>query len=909
MKLHFLGGAMEIGGSCIYLRIADKGILMDAGIRQSGTKDPFPDFRTIQEQGGLDMILISHAHMDHIGTLPIVSKAYPDAQIYMTAMTADLTRVLLYDSLKIMNYRENEIPYYSERDVLSMLERIRTVGYQTSVPIMDGFTLTFYPAGHIAGASCIYLTTEEGTLFYSGDFSAFSQRTIEGLSIPKLRPDITIVETTYGNRLHANRQVEEKRLVTLVKDCIREKKKILIPVFALGRAQEVLLILRAAMQNQEIPRVPVYVDGMVRDINIMYTRNPVYLKNSLGKRIMKGNEPFYTEEIQPVAASQKREELLNRSGPAIFLSSSGMLTGGPSSLYARSLAASENACIIITGYQDEESPGRQLLDLLTKSESEGKSEASEGLMGPEGEGKSEASEGLMGPEGIGKSEQSKGLTRPEKPANSVRSENTDNFIERSLNLNGIHVPVNCRIEQVGLSAHGDKTEIMALLERLSARRIFLVHGNQDAMEELGKELAAEDYRRQVFLPECGQSYDFALHDKRKQITFHPNYTMQMKRDYAAGDEKLFWEYWQEHYSGMHFSIAQLAYIWYGRDVSDNDVLQSMQELLWNSCYFTPNAKRLFLLEANTPEDVAAALAPRELTQQELNVYIEKYFENCPYRKISHHSTRKEVLLQFDYPDAQDEEEFKRKAADFTAATGWTIQISPSMNHNAAYLLLSVLFGDRLSKTSYYAEKKCYMVTLGSSCEEEDRKAIEQFLSVTGWQLIISGQQFADRHDLLGAGTSKSVSEGEKREDFFYPVNDFAETAEQNQAFYCIDQAFENLPHKPDKKSLKQDSDGKYLEISFISPAVGRRYQEHLQTLSNQIGWRLHIADKVNQNELFRTAQLLCMKYEIPLVKNPSYLPTQKTIQLKTAEPCSLEKHKKAAEEFREITGCECIFVS
>ena len=91
MKLHFLGGAMEIGGSCIYLNIAGKRILMDCGIRQSGTKDPLPDFAAIQAHGGLDAILVSHAHMDHIGTLPLISKAYPDARIYMTAMSADLT--------------------------------------------------------------------------------------------------------------------------------------------------------------------------------------------------------------------------------------------------------------------------------------------------------------------------------------------------------------------------------------------------------------------------------------------------------------------------------------------------------------------------------------------------------------------------------------------------------------------------------------------------------------------------------------------------------------------------------------------------------------------------------------------------------------------------------------------------
>ena len=117
MRLHFLGGAMEIGGSCIYTEIAGKKILLDCGIRQTVSKDPIPDFHTIQEQGGLDAIMISHAHMDHIGILPIISKAYPDVRIYMTAMTAELTRVLLYDSLKIMKYKEDEIPHYSEQDV------------------------------------------------------------------------------------------------------------------------------------------------------------------------------------------------------------------------------------------------------------------------------------------------------------------------------------------------------------------------------------------------------------------------------------------------------------------------------------------------------------------------------------------------------------------------------------------------------------------------------------------------------------------------------------------------------------------------------------------------------------------------------------------------------------------------
>ncbi len=858
MNLHFLGGAMEIGGSCIYLRISGKGILMDSGIRQSGSKDPLPDFRTLQEQGGVDAILISHAHMDHIGTLPLVSKAYPDAPIYMTAMTLDLTRVLLYDSLKIMNNREGEIPHYSEQDVLSMLNRIHPLGYQTPFPVLDGFTLTFYPAGHIAGAACIYLETEEGTLFYSGDFSAFSQRTIEGISIPKLRPDIAIVETTYGNRLHANRQLEEKRLISLVKECIDQKKKILIPAFALGRAQEVLLILRAAIQNQEIPPTPVYVDGMIREINLMYTRNPTYLKNSLGKRILKGNEPFYTKEIQPVAPAQKREDLLSGSEPAIFLSSSGMLTGGPSVQYAKSLATSEDACIIITGYQDEESPGRQLLNLL------------------------------------------------------------ENHKDAKLTLDGSSIPVKCRIEQVGLSAHGDKFEIISLLDRISPRHVYLVHGNPDAMGELGKELAGQDYRRQVYLPECGQSYEFFLRSKRRQAAFIPAFTLQKTSSYTTEDETLLWEYWQQHYPGKIFSLYQLAHIWYGHAVSDDAVLQSMQEAFSKSCYFSPNARRLFLWTANTPEAVAALKAPKELTQQELLPQVETAFAQFPYRKISYHNDQREIILQFDYPDTLDRSAFDTAAAAFTKATGWTARKNPATNHNAASLLLSSLFGERVAKVSYHLDKKNYVVTLTGDIKAQDQEAAGKFEDTTGWSLSVNGKTLSSStaNPLLSAACEPGIQTA-KKERFFYPQSESVETIEQNLAFYCIDQAFEELPHRPDKKSLKQDAagllpaeqfpSGKYLELSFISPSIGLRYQQEIQTLSDQTGWCISIADKVNQNELFKIAQLLCMKYGISLSKNPSYLPEKKVIQLKAAADADAKSLEKAAEEFLEKTGCACIF--
>lgn len=292
MELDFLGGALEVGGSSILLNISGKNILFDAGIRQSSTKDSLPNFRAIQDYGDIDAIIISHAHLDHIGSLPLISKEYPNAKIYMNNMTKDLVKVLLYDSLKIMNNREGEIPLYAEVDVKNTLDRVFPINYEVKFNIFEEMYITFYNAGHIAGASLIYLQSSEGAVFYSGDFSVFSQRTVEGAKIPKLRPDVAIVESTYGDKLHSNREIEEKALIQTVNECIENNGKMIIPAFALGRAQEVLLILKGAMNKGSLKKVKIYVDGMVRDINRVYKNNPLYLRNSLGKKILKGIEPF-----------------------------------------------------------------------------------------------------------------------------------------------------------------------------------------------------------------------------------------------------------------------------------------------------------------------------------------------------------------------------------------------------------------------------------------------------------------------------------------------------------------------------------------------------------------------------------------------------------------------------------------
>lgn len=865
MQLGFMGGAMEIGGSCIYLRVNGKGILLDAGIRQGGSRDPIPDFRLVQELGGVDAILISHAHMDHTGTLPVISKAYPLAPVYMTAMTADLVRVLLADSLKIMNRSEGEIPHYAKEDVTGMLNRVRVFNFRVKFPLFENIDATFYPAGHIAGAACIYLESKEGSVFYSGDFCAFPQKTIEGIHIPKLRPDVAIVETTYGDRLHANRQVEENNLISLVAECVRQGDKVLIPAFALGRAQEVLLLLKAALQNGQLPSVPVYVDGMVRDINQMYERNPAYLRSNLGRSIWKGNIPFYTEDITPVAPEQNREELLSQKGPAIFVASSGMLNGGPSVQYAKKIAAMENGCILLTGYQDEESPGRRLMELLDETSLQKTLEQ----------------------------ESSKDLPK--------------------LTLDGVTIPVRCRIYRAGLSAHGDQGEIEGLLERLSPKDLFLVHGDRDVIEHFGKGLNP-DYPKRVFLPECGAVYTLNYRKKRKQLSESFPWSLRRTDSLTEGEERLLWEYVREYYPQKALTCEQLLFIWSGKNIPEmseeaaGNELSRLQNLLRNSPYFSPDSRRLFLFHANNEEEVCANLAPKEWTNQQLKERIQEQFGALGWKKISFYGGERKVLLNFDFPDAVNLERFHTEKENFFEQTGWQIELAPSMNFGAAMALLTELFGNRVLKTSYFVERREFIVKLSGKDSQDTLKA-SRFLEKTGWQLHLPG----DGTEAESFGNSQSVSRNvrENANDMgmFVPEKSDLNPMEQNMVLYCVDQAFEGKRHELCKKSIRSDSMGKYLELAFLSPEVGRNYSQLLSQLANQLQWRIAISDSVNQNGVFETARKVCIQLGIHLWQNPSYLPLKRQLQLKTTTVLTEELVQTATKEILDLTGLECIILN
>ena len=323
-------------------------------------------------------------------------------------------------------------------------------------------------------------------------------------------------------------------------------------------------------------------------------------------------------------------------------------------------------------------------------------------------------------------------------------------------------------------------------------------------------------------------------------------------------------------------------------------------------YFSLNMRQLFLFEANTQEEIEKALAPKAQTIQDVEIQIQEIFAGFSYRKIGYYPERQEAVLQLDYPDNIDSVLFQQKASDFQQRIGWTISVNPSMNHTAAGSLLYAAFGSRLQKVSYYVDKKQYSVTV-SAMEENDREVAKTFFQQTGWSLYINGKCFHGISAAKGSTMNASISV-KKSEMEFVPENASVQPVEQNFAFSCIEQSFAGIPVQIEKKSIRQDERGKYLEFSFISPIVGIRYRQELQQIANQIGWRIQIADKVNQNALFQMIRTLCAEHEITLAKNPSYLPDKKVIAVKIAKEVDNERQAAIANVFLEKTGCACEFV-
>lgn len=253
MKIIPLGGAEEVGATCTLIEIGGHRLLIDAGIRMTG-QDSLPDLSGITDFGGIEAILLTHAHTDHTGALPVVHRSFPHVPIYATPGTQSIVCVLFKDALNIMRNRyeaERDVPLYTRELVESVFTRFQPVQLGQTVRLFGGdVAATFFPVGHILGAACIGLQSEansavgEESVFFTGDYSVTPQLTVGGMLPPitvdrNFKPQVVFTESTYGSRLHANRAAEERRLAETVAQIVASGGRVVIPAYAVGRAQEV----------------------------------------------------------------------------------------------------------------------------------------------------------------------------------------------------------------------------------------------------------------------------------------------------------------------------------------------------------------------------------------------------------------------------------------------------------------------------------------------------------------------------------------------------------------------------------------------------------------------------------------------------------------------------------------------
>lgn len=826
MKLVFCGGAGEVGASCYLLNIDGKNILLDCGIRMKGGKDSIPDFRRIQELGGVDAIIVSHAHMDHTGALPIISREYPAAKIYMTHVTKDLIRVLLYDSLKIMNNAEGEIPIYAENHVQDMLNRIVCYSPQYTFELIDNtdIKVTFYNAGHIAGAALIYIQGNEGSLLYTGDISGVDQQTVSGAMVPKLRPDVLITESTYGDKLHSNRQVEEERLVEIVKEIILKNGKVLIPAFALGRGQEIILLLKKAINKGQLPKFKIYVDGMIKDINRVYKLNPNYLKQNLSNKIFKGNDIFYDDNVIPVLDKELREEIANSNEGLCVISSSGMLKGGPSTYYAEKFASDERNYIAITGYQDEESPGKEILNLLEADEK-----------------------------------------------------------ERYININDKNIPLKCGIGKYGLSAHGDKMELIGIISRTTPRKIFLVHGDKDVISIFAKEVN-RDTRAQVYVPSNGEEYDIKLKSPRKQISLMKKIESLNKKVNISEDNIL--ELWQYIYgitgTDVGYSIEEIIYIWSGDDNFSEERVTEYRNILNNTSYFTPNSRRLFLYHPVKEEELIQEDTEMEMNDM-LNFANSIFPKEAGLYKTGARYDDKIALLYFNFPN-KAKKLYKNEIETIEKETGWKVEINDDCNQGAVEELIYSLLpsGAMIDKLSYYRDKEYFSIDLNKDIKDTS-KIQEEFEKLTEMKLIIGSKEYI-------------------KEEISLEFKSMENSMEQNKAFNIIDKAFSDKKHKLFKKSKKVLGNTPYIELSFISPQIGELYRSIIEQLEKEIRWNITINQNPNQNEIIKIAKFLIRRKEIHIAKNPSIFTNEAMVKISLDEEIDDGLIEQIEEEFKMETG-------
>ena len=454
MEIEFSGAAREVTGSCHIVRANGKTILLDCGMFQGSRKEsreknerlPLP----VDE---IDAIVLSHAHIDHAGRLPLLVNRGYQGTIWATAATRDLCGIMLADSAHIqesdarfMAKRGKEAlpPLYTMRDAVRTQELMVGMPYDKTFDVLPGVKATYIEAGHILGSASVALdVTENGTtkrLVFSGDVGRSGLAIIRDPVSPQ-KADAVIMESTYGNRDHESVDGAREHLAQIVRDTAARGGRVLIPAFAVGRTQELIYDLHELMKNGKVPEIPIYVDSpLAINATSVFAAHPEVFDHTEAF-VRQVNDLFEHERVYYTRDAADSKKLNAAQGPMVIIAASGMAESGRILHHLAHGAPDPRNTVLVAGFMAEHTLGRRIVE-----------------------------------------------RRP------------------MLRIHGDEVPLRAQVEILnGYSAHADRRELRTWLDGVKATSpalgpVFLVHGEPEAQDALAGSLSQGGYRVQVPAP-------------------------------------------------------------------------------------------------------------------------------------------------------------------------------------------------------------------------------------------------------------------------------------------------------------------------------------------------------------------------------------------------------------------------
>ena len=434
VSLLTLGGFGQVGRSCMLLTTSDSKVLIDCGINP-GARRPSEAFPRIDWANitldELDAIVIGHAHLDHTGFLPVLLKYGYKGPIYCTEPTLPMMNLIQLDAIKVAA-AQGRTPMYSDRDVFQVMRQAITLPYGSVTDISPDIKLVLSNAGHILGSATCHFHIGNGdhNFVYSGDIKYGRSMLLESANTNYPRVETLLIESTYGAKedIQPSRQEVEAAFIASVNSVLKEGGKVLIPIPAVGRAQELMMVIDRYMKSGELTEAPVFMEGMIQEATAIHESFPEYLVKELKQKILETDDnPFDSEYFTNIEHQDGREEPLREGLPCIIIATSGMLEGGPVLEYFRNIAPHKQNKILFVSYQVNGTLGRRVMDGARQVSISGK------------EGKIEV------------------------------------------------VSINCSTERLeGFSGHSDYNQLMAFVQRLrhKLRRVLVNHGEKKKSENL-----------------------------------------------------------------------------------------------------------------------------------------------------------------------------------------------------------------------------------------------------------------------------------------------------------------------------------------------------------------------------------------------------------------------------------------